>query len=655
MSLKGATHNLLTDKGGLQFPENIDVMDETGMLEPTKNISFNRGGRSRRKGTSLVFATALGGKIWGVMPYTKVSGTSYVISATASGNLAQDTSTNIATGLTITKPYCGETFEDILYLTSPQNRIKTWAGSGSAVNLTTIPTAWGTTVGPAQLFKRSNVNSVRLVAVGVPGLEQNVYISAADSDDLSDANVVVLAIESGDAGGILGGTEFGERLLVFSRNHTYIIDDSSTTVANWSYQEAQWLGGAGSWRLIVRTPNDLHIMNAEGDIYSIITAQQFGDYKTASLTRPAFINRWIEQNVDIAAIPTDCHGVYDPELRAVKWFVKRKWATEVDTCLVYFIDRPPAEAWVIHDNLTSEIGYSGYQASSSAYGRVPPTGQWKVMAGNWYGTLLYLESDEAAYSDNGTSYYSQWSTAHLHGGNPRSIKVYKYGHLVVQASGACNLAVDVWIDGKYRLTKLVDVSARATAETYTVASFPINAIGSRIQYRVYSSTIGQNFIVSRVMTDFKELGTRTILPFDTEDLSMQLIDEKSGSSTTAISTTGDELILLSSMTVAIGDRILLLYSSDNVGGAATTRIFLNVDQSSGTGVGTWFVAGGPAMTSDPIVSQQHTHTSSRYAVAAAVWAYVTTAGTMVLRLTGQTVGANATSGTHRLTAIQFRP
>ena len=46
MGLRGATHNLLMDRGGFQFPQNIDVADESAMLSPSRNIIFVDGGLS---------------------------------------------------------------------------------------------------------------------------------------------------------------------------------------------------------------------------------------------------------------------------------------------------------------------------------------------------------------------------------------------------------------------------------------------------------------------------------------------------------------------------------------------------------------------------------------------------------------------------------
>ena len=200
------------------------------------------------------------------------------------------------------------------------------------------PTDWTGTNHPKAIVIHGRGASERGWAFGCP---ENIYTVYApkngDFDDYSDTNVVAINIHTNDGFGIIGAVEFGDRLICFGKTKAYIIDDTSTSTANWGYQEVQWRGGAGSHRLIVRTPNDIMVMTEDGDVYSVAAVQSYGDYKAASLARPAFIDRWIREHARLSSIE-DFHAVYDPKLRAIKWFIVRLGLTNIDTALVQFID-----------------------------------------------------------------------------------------------------------------------------------------------------------------------------------------------------------------------------------------------------------------------------------------------------------------------------
>jgi len=514
--LKGVTHNLLVDRGGFQFPKNIDVADDAAMLSPTRNMIFIDGGRQKRRGTTQPLDAADNGQLQVLLPYTKLDGTKYLMAVTDTGNVYDLISGSAKGTYTNSGAVSGVVFGDTAYITGVAATPKKSTG-GVFAALTLIPTDWGV-LGPKQFLVRRAGNSNRLVAIGVPGHENEIYFSLADSDDLSDANVIVLTIEVGEAGGLVGGIEFGNRLVVFSKIKAFIIDDVDVLPSNWSWVQAQWTGGAEFWRLTVKTQNDLYAMMGDGDVYSVVTAQEYGDYKAASVARPAWVHRWIQENIDLTRLD-EGHSVYDPELRCVYWFLPRNGSSFVDMALVYFIDRPPAEAWMPHDNLALD---SGFRATCSAFGVVPNQAFSKVLTGGPTGRMWYLNSDEAMLSDDSGAYEAGFATAHLHQGNPRSRKRYKYGHILSTVEGDFDLTVEIYVDGDYKTTKTVILGTGGGAygsslygptayyggDEYLIADFPINYIGTRLQYRIRNNNAAEDFFVSRLMTDFKELGLR---------------------------------------------------------------------------------------------------------------------------------------------------
>jgi len=272
--------------------------------------------------------------------------------------------------------------------------------------------------------------------------------------------------------------------------------------------------------LIVKTPNDVMAMSEDGEIYSIITTQTYGDYVANSITRPNYIDRWIRDNIDLSKI-AQFHGVYDPTLRAVKYFMVRKGQTQIDTVLVYFIDKGPEAGWVKHQYADT------YFASCSA-GVTVSTGIEKVYAGGYVGHVYQLDYSTA--TDDGLYFYSSFMIPELNFDNPRTQKRYDKGWMVIKPQGTETIRVNLIVDGVYISggALLIDengnsigdesgnvltggsvlewsVTATEASDKLSNLGFNIGIIGKRIQAEFFNNTIGQKFFVSQILFDFVPL------------------------------------------------------------------------------------------------------------------------------------------------------
>lgn len=514
MGYRGKTFQIPCSKGGFNYNENTDMIDPTMFVSPSKNINLHRNGRSKRGGTAKVNETAVSSspRIVGLFDF-KLTGSSFQVFATADGKLWQNSTTTIKTGLSTANKFAFEVFGNELYVCDGDTTPQTWDGAAAGTsNLTTPPSDWTGSEQPIQMIAHGRQASRRMWAI----YSNAVYYSAlGDGKDFSTASGGgKIPINTGDAVGLVGGVEFGDRLIVFSRDKAFIIDDSAFDTANWGYSPAQWNGGVPHWRLIVKVPNDIICMSEDGDIYSVVAAEgnPYGDYKQASLARPAFIDNWIRENLKLSSID-DFHAVYDPILRAIKFFVVRTGQTEVDTALVYFIDRPVDEAWVIHDNQNSA---SGYNASCSALVRTA-VGAYSVYTGDYDGFLWKLE--QTTKSDAGSAYYGGFKTPSLTFDNPRVRKHYRRGYVIAKTQGNYNLSVNVWIDGVAQTATTVSLSGSGgVLDTDLLDSFVLGGTefidryfdlgyyGRRIQLEFYNNGAGQDFFVSQILIDHKTLG-----------------------------------------------------------------------------------------------------------------------------------------------------
>jgi len=513
---RGNTFLIPCDRGGFVANPNIDLVEPHDMVSPTRNINLQDNWRTPRGGTAKLNGTAITGspEVLGLFNAWYENGNSFIITACNDGVIYKDYTTSLKTGMSTTNKFGMVMGENKLFITDGANIPQIWDGSaGSTSNITSTPTDWTGSNYPQYMVVHGRESSQRMCAFGCPSNLKSVYISdVGDMEDFSDANVVIINMDTGDGYGIVGAIDFGDRLLCFGKTKAFVLDDTSTTVANWGFVGAQWFGGAAHHRLIVRTPNDVVAMMEDGEIYSITSAQTYGDYKMASLTRPSFMHKWIKDNVNLQYID-ECHAVYDPKIRAVRVFVRRNGQTQVDTDLVYYIDRNPKEAWMIHDNKNSA---SGHSAAVSAQIRKTNLTR-SVITGDYSGFVWELE--KTAKNDDGNGYYAGLRTPALHFGNPRADKLYRLFRAIIKPTGSYSINVRIWIDGVAQTSQTITLAG--TGDTFPMTfpitlggknfvdtTFEIENTGKRIEFEVYNDIADQDFYISQIMVDYKNLGAK---------------------------------------------------------------------------------------------------------------------------------------------------
>lgn len=511
MGYRGKTYQIPCDRGGLNYNQNTDKIPPESVVSPSRNINYHEGGKRKRGGTAKVNGTAISGapRLMGGFDF-QLSASSFQVVLGNDGGLYKNSTTTIKTGMSTTNKPSFEVFGSELYVCDGDTTPQTWDGSAAGTSNLTDPNAdWTGSNQPFQVIAHGKGASRRLWML----YGSAVYYSVlADGKDFNGGTSGKITIDTGDAIGLVGGIEFQDRLIVFSRTKAFIIDDTDASTSNWGYEQAAWSGGVAHWRLIVKTPNDLVLMAEDGEIYSIAAAQDYGDYKRASLARPAFIDNYIRENVKLSSID-DFHAVYDPGLRAILFSVIRSGQTQVDTALVYFIDRPPEEAWAIHDNQNTA---SGYKASCSFLVRAS-AGSYLIYTGDYSGFIWKL--NQATRSDDGNAYYGGLKTPNLAFDNPRLRKHYRRAYIIAKTQGSYNLQVNVWVDGVVQTATTVSLSGTGgVLDTDLLDSFVLGGTefldrafdlgyyGRRIQLELYNSGAGQDFFISQILIDHKTIG-----------------------------------------------------------------------------------------------------------------------------------------------------
>lgn len=523
MSFSGETYAIPFDRGGLSGDRNVDKIPAE-MMTTCKNINFNQGGRGKRGGTAKVNSTVITStpQIMGGYDYILTSGSQYLMAATSDGKIITVDSTGIAstlkTGLVNNKVTSFARWNNVLYVTNSADIPQTWDGSaGTTSALGNLSADWAGVSYPAKMLVHGYGNSERMWAWGCPSNPNSLYYSA-DNTGSGDPNFSTggsIYINTNDGYGIVAVVEFGDRLICFGKTQSFVILDTDASTANWGYSQAQWVGGAATHRLVCTTPNDIIAMMDDGTIYSATAVQSYGDYKRAEISKPAYIDQWIKSNLSLTSI-SSFHMIYDDDIRAVRLFAVKTSGSVVKQCLLFFIDRPPAEAWSLHENDTY---ISGFDASSSWMVRTS-TGT-KCYTGDYSGFVWKLEQTNK--SDDSNSYYSGFTTSILTFGDARVTKHYYDGRLIATPTGNFTVYIKTIVDGVLMPTTqsvtlsgsggllgsfILGTSLLGGGTDLVEKSFEIGNEGKRIQHEIYNSAANQDLFLSQYLIDFKPLSKK---------------------------------------------------------------------------------------------------------------------------------------------------
>lgn len=459
MSYRGATLRIPFDAAGFQHNRNEERMPPPILVDGSKNYDLHEGGISKRGGTTAVLSSALSGNPEGrgIFQFVRSDGQKFTLFSDSNGNLYSNSESNIIkSGMSPQNIYSFSVFANECYIADGNTVPQVF--DGTSVRSVTPATDW-TLAGdyPFQMFPVSLGANQRMLAV----TRDAVYLSANnDGDDFSDGSVVKIPIYA-RKGPVSGGVEWNGSPWVFTKTQSFRIDISASDTASWGYQEMQFSGGVAHWRLIVKAGNDVFLMNDSASIYSIRAVNSAGDYEQANLTRPAFIDRWIKEKVNLSAIER-FHGAYDENQRSIIFFVQVS-GTFVNTAIRFYLDRPVDRAWAIHNNPVSS---SGYDAAASAQFEISP-GVRRIRTISFAGQIYTL--DQSTMSDDDVPYEFNVKFGKIFGENPRTTKHFRRGLLYALSNTDTTVTIRVWISGERKSDRTIQVGG--TGATFGSAMF----------------------------------------------------------------------------------------------------------------------------------------------------------------------------------------
>lgn len=529
MGYDGGQHISDYSRGGLVFINNFDAILPHHMVYPTRNINLNGGGREPRGGTAIKYDGYGGAQIMGQFDFILDNGNQFLVTVTTDGKIWKNKDDILKTGVSTGIYPSFEIMNDTLYIALGANDIpQTWDGAAASTSDFAHPHAsWAADGYPLHLKVHGRGESERLWAIA----SNNVYYS--DLNDGTEADFTAGAygnvyIEAG-SGNLVGAAAFTDRLFIFSETLAWVIDDADADHSNWGYDKAPWSKGAAHHRVIIDTPYGPVIVTRQFDIYPVSVTDAYGDFKIDNMTEEAEVYRYVDEHINLTKI-AECHGVYDPKIKAVRFFHRRNGLAEVDSCLVFFLDRAKkfaergldgaVESWMIHDN---QDNISGYSASSSCVRKVAE-GKYQVHTGGYDGKSWGLE--ESSKADNGNGYYAGFMT-------PKDtyvslakelldyMKAYKRAKVRNQPAGNFDLNVNIYIGGVFVGSQTISLSGSGSVfdtAVFGTAKFAVQAItneafllgykGEDVQFEFYRTAAGEDFFIPGLITHFKALGVK---------------------------------------------------------------------------------------------------------------------------------------------------
>jgi len=503
MGYMGAEFRMPLTDTGFRDDRNTQLLPATALLTPSCNVNYHENGLSKRGGTAIMIA---GNGYSGQGGFQFYTPTKQVNVFASNGVLYQNSYSNILrSGMSTTNPFSFIQTSKYVFFADGQSNPGYWDGSGAA-QLVTPAASWSGNM-PFQFVTHTKAGSGagdRLWAVTPDGLW---YSNLNLPTDFLGGDAGFVPIDS--IGGLVGAYDLGGQLFAFSRTQTFLINDTGT-ISTWGYNNAIWEGGTASFRLIGKANNNLYFMTEDGLIYNLVGVLTTGGYNAVPLNRPAFVDKFIRDNVNVQNI-YNFHVSYDRKLRALKFFMQQG-GTGNNIALTYFIDKSPTSAWIIHSNTNYS---SGYNATCSWEVRVTP-GNYEIFTMDSSGNVWGLE--QPSRDDNGNPYPVIINTKAQDLDKPRSNKHWLAMALRGDASGTANFTMFMTVEGQaLGATSFTMGGSGATfnSATFNTSTFATNILttapvpfgfyGRDLELQLIENEIGVDFFLSEILYMVKPL------------------------------------------------------------------------------------------------------------------------------------------------------
>jgi len=393
-----------------------------------------------------------------------------------------------------------------LFIFTQKNVVQVLSADGATTgDITTPPADWSGTNQP----RCGVAHEGRIWGAGNANDPHRAYYSdTGDHEDFTGGVSGQISVYPGQGQYIAAMLSFRGGLLVFKYPRgIYLIDTSSTTVANWRVDLITDKIGSASPRAAVIIDNDIVVFDPSGSIHLVSAAQEFGDIATSDISTTARMDTWIRENLNVGQLALT-QGIYDGARKALHFAAPgagstvntRRLVLEFsDTIRFRSADRDTAVSmWMRRDTTTGVLG---------------------PVYGDNAGFMWLMDQD--VRSKDGVGYNGEFQSPHydLSHIEPSLGTVRKHGkalELVVEPAGNWNLNVDILWDGD--LSETVTFNMGITGASLGSFVFGTDKLagdqvitkrrrivgsGHRISIVGRNSGAGENYSIGRFYLHFK--------------------------------------------------------------------------------------------------------------------------------------------------------
>lgn len=500
--------------------------DSQSSIPPTdyiiaNNVQIFDNQIEKMAGSRKFNSTSLGSEIVGMFDWFPTATIQRLIALTANGKVYRDTGDKTFTGQVAIESDLGTLTSDVqmveggsevtgndkkLFIYTGQRQVQKITADGVITEDISNPAAdWATSFPKFGILHRG-----RMFAFGNGNSKHRVYASpATDHEDFVGAGILTFDVFPGEGDELVSAFIFKGRLYIFKRPFgVYFLEDSDTTDTNWFFRKLSDSFGISSPHASIQAINDALVGNASGSITSMAATLAFGDIESGDTLSLMRIEQFIRDNTSAAGIPFQ-QAIYYEE-KKVSYFTYRSTVnTANDRILVIdFTQKERPRATFVDKDQPSCLAL-----------RKDDRGIKRPIYGNSSGTVFEMDQEDRDVGGSGYTGEIQIPYTDFGFADPKLTqknKLYDFLEVVYEAQGDWDLSVDVFIDGKFMETinykqalgsntlgTLVLGTDKLSRQHPEARRRRLHGMGRRISFRVYNSTVGQNFKLHGLVVSFR--------------------------------------------------------------------------------------------------------------------------------------------------------
>lgn len=416
-------------------------------------------------------------------------------------------------------------------LTNQPKKLFIWNGydspqiiTGDGITRANISKPAADWTGTAQPFG-AVIHRAQMWAWGNSNNPHQIYSSSATNheDFQTNSAAFTYSVYPGEFDGIVACTVFRGRLYLLKYPlGVYYLVDTDADPGNWYFTKQSDDFGACSPQSTGVALNDLMVANNYGSLTSMLAALVFGDVLASDIFHKQACYRFANNEVRADIVSSRSMIYYSQKQRLMVSFQSNVGSSPDRIASIDFKnpDGVPKISWSDKDQANCLFMVrDNFKIPRPFYGSNDGNLYQMDIEDRWVGS----ETD----TTNQKAYLFDAQTPHMDmsQGNPvlgAQVKSFDFLEIEYEPTGNWNCNVDVFIDGRFQKTYLVDLSARSNLSEMPLNSsvvdglagfyrrFKIHGQGRTISLRFYNDGLGEDVRLVRAIVYFQVTGQQQL-------------------------------------------------------------------------------------------------------------------------------------------------